>query len=107
MNVVRRRKYEGSAAGIDEKASVGACDKFPAQKGLDLGGHKAAAIALILKRADITLVSEMDEELVRSIFLEPEKSVQRAFDKALLKHGPQATVIVMPYGGSTLPKLIG
>ena len=75
-------------------------------KGFKLGGHKAAAIALILKRADITLVSEMDEELVRSIFLEPEKSVQRAFDKALLKHGPQATVIVMPYGGSTLPKLI-
>ena len=75
-------------------------------KGFKLGGHKAAAIALILKRADITLVSEMDEALVRDIFLEPERSVQRAFDKALLKHGTQAKVIVMPYGGSTLPKLV-
>lgn len=74
-------------------------------QGFKLGGHKAAAIALILRRADIILVSEMDEELVRSIFMQPERSVQRAFDSALEKHGPNASVIVMPYGGSTLPKL--
>ncbi len=75
-------------------------------RGFKLGGHKAAAIALVRRRADIILVSEMDGELVRSIFLEPERSVQRAFDRALERHGANASVIIMPYGGSTLPKLV-
>ena len=36
-----------------------------------LGGHKAAAIAMVLERANIKLVSEMDTSLVRQIFMEP------------------------------------
>ncbi|MBQ1395449.1 MAG: nickel-dependent lactate racemase, partial [Lachnospiraceae bacterium] len=34
-----------------------------------LGGHKAAAIGMVLDRANIDLVSEMDDDFVRSIFL--------------------------------------
>ena len=68
-----------------------------------LGGHKAAAIAMVLENAEIMLVSEMAEELVRSIFLTPCRSAQAAFDKAMAKHGPDATVIAMPFGGATLP----
>ena len=74
-------------------------------RGFKLGGHKAAAIALILRRADIYLVSEMEPELVEKIFLKPEKSVQAAFDRALCEHGMDAKVIIMPYGGSTLPRV--
>ena len=73
-------------------------------KDFQLGGHKAAAISLVLKDADIYLVSEMEEDFVRSIFLEPFKSAQEAFDTAFKKHGDKATVIAMQYGGSTLPK---
>lgn len=69
-----------------------------------LGGHKAAAIAMVLEKADIYLVSEMDEELVKNIFMEPYKSLEKAFEKAMEKHGKEAKIIVMPYGGSTLPK---
>ena len=47
----------------------------------------------------------MDPDFVRSIFLNPRKSAQEALDKALLKYGPNATVIAMPYGGATLPIL--
>ena len=68
-----------------------------------LGGHKAAAIAQILEYADISLVSDMEPEFVRSIFMEPYTDLQQAFDDAMAKHGPDATVIVMPFGGATLP----
>lgn len=76
------------------------------RKDFQLGGHKAAAISLVLKDADIYLVSAMDEAFVKSMFLKPFKSAQEAFDTAFKKHGANATVIAMPYGGSTLPKEI-
>ena len=69
-----------------------------------LGGHKAAAIAMVLQKADIILVSDLPDDFVRSIFLKPAHSAQEAFDEALKKYGPEATVIAMPYGGSTLPR---
>ena len=68
-----------------------------------LGGHKAAAIAMVLQNAQIDLVSEMDPDFVRGIFLNPRKSAQEALDAAFAKYGPDATVIAMPYCGATLP----
>ena len=53
------------------------------RKNFKLGGHKAAAIAQILKRADIRLVSEMDPNFVRSIFMEPYESLAPAFADAM------------------------
>jgi nickel-dependent lactate racemase len=76
------------------------------RKDFQLGGHKAAAISLVLRDADIYLVSAMDEAFVKSMFLKPFKSAQEAFDTAFKKHGANAKVIAMPYGGSTLPKEI-
>ena len=68
-----------------------------------LGGHKAAAIGMVLENAAIDLVSEMDPDFVRSIFLNPQPSAQKALDEAFQKYGPDATVIAMPFGGATLP----
>ncbi len=73
-------------------------------KDFQLGGHKAAAIAMVLQNADIYMVSEMEPDFVRSIFLTPYPSLQKAYAAALEKYGPDATVITMPYGGSVLPK---
>ncbi len=70
-----------------------------------LGGHKAAAIAMTLEKADVYLVSELEPEFVRSIFLTPKPSAQAALDDAFRKLGPDATVLAMPYGGSTLPRV--
>lgn len=69
-----------------------------------LGGHKAAAIAMVLERASIFLVSEMEPEFVKSLFMEPFQQIQRAYDEASARLGRDASIIVMPYGGSTLPK---
>lgn len=68
-----------------------------------LGGHKAAAIGMVLENARIDLVSEMDDDFVRSIFLNPQPSAQKAFDEAMVRYGAGATVIAMPFGGATLP----
>ena len=72
-----------------------------------LGGHKAAAIAMVQERADIYLVSEMEPDFVRSLFMTPFVSVEEAYTAAKKKLGEDASVILMPYGGSTLPKCLG
>ena len=72
-----------------------------------LGGHKAAAIAMTLKKADIYLVSDLEDDFVRSIFLTPQPDVQTALDRAFAVLGPDATVLAMPFGGSTLPQIVG
>lgn len=69
-----------------------------------LGGHKAAAIAMVLQNAEIYMVSEMNPDFVRRIFLKPFATLQEAYDAALAKHGKNATVLTMPYGGSVLPR---
>lgn len=70
-----------------------------------LGGHKAAAIAMVMQHADIYLVSDMDPEIVKSIFMTPFSTVQEAYDAAKRKLQKKASVIAMPYGGSTLPRV--
>ncbi len=75
------------------------------QQNFQLGGHKAAAIAMVLEDADIYLVSELEPEFVKQIFLTPFASAQAALDAALKQCGGDAGIIVMPYGGSTLPLL--
>lgn len=70
-----------------------------------LGGHKAAAIAMVLERAKIFLVSEMPDALTEKCFLTPFPTAQAALDEAFRQLGKSATVLAMPYGGSTLPVL--
>ncbi len=69
-----------------------------------LGGHKAAAIALVEQTADVYLVSDWPDEAVRDIFMTPFPSAADALAVAFSVCGPQATVLAMPYGGSTLPR---
>ena len=75
------------------------------KRDFQLGGHKAAAIAMVLENADIYLVSEMEDALAEKCFLQPFSSAQAAFDAAIAKLGKDAKIIAMPCGGSTLPCL--
>ena len=52
------------------------------------------------------LVSDLEPDFVRSIFLTPQPSVQAALNAAFEKLGPDATALAMPYGGSTLPRIV-
>ncbi|MCX8130688.1 MAG: nickel-dependent lactate racemase [Clostridia bacterium] len=73
------------------------------QKNFELGGHKAAAIALVQKKAKIYLVSDLDKNFVKSMFMEPFDDMNAALKQAFIEQGNEAKVILMPYGGSTLP----
>ena len=70
-----------------------------------LGGHKAAAIMMVLQKARIILVSGLEPDFVKSVFLEPCDSIEKALNIALNDLGPDAKVLAMPYGGSTLPRI--
>ena len=74
------------------------------QREFRLGGHKAAAIAIVLEHADIYLVSDLEPEFVKTLFMTPFDTLQSAYDAAAAKLGGSASVLVMPYGGSTLPR---
>ena len=72
-----------------------------------LGGHKAAAIAMVLEKSDVYFVSDMPDEQVKETFMAPYHDLDQAIADAFAKLGPNAGVIVMAHAGSTLPYLPG
>lgn len=68
-----------------------------------LGGHKAAAIAMVLEKAKIFMVSDLPFELMEQISMVPFSSLQEAVDAALLELGEDSRILIMPEAGSTLP----
>lgn len=73
------------------------------QREFVLGGHKAAAVASVLKRAKVYLVSALPAESVRRCGLVPFDDLGEAVEIALGEVGPEASVTVLPQGGSILP----
>lgn len=67
-----------------------------------LGGHKAAAVAMAMKQADVYLVSALPQDFVRSIGFHPFESPDEALRRALTHVGGAATLAVMPDGSSVL-----
>lgn len=63
-----------------------------------LGGHKAAAVAGLLDRADVYLVSEFPDDVVRRMCMTPFSSVDEAVAAALARAGDSARCLVVPHG---------
>ncbi len=70
-----------------------------------LGGHKAAAIAMVLKNSDVYLVSSLKKEISEKTFMKHFDSVELAIKKAIEKTNQEPKIIIMPQAGSTLPIL--
>jgi len=68
-----------------------------------LGGHKAAAVASVLKRATVYMVSALPADLVRRCGLVPFANLDTALTSALERLGPEPSVLALPQGGSILP----
>ena len=68
-----------------------------------VGYHKAAKLAEIALWAEMWAVTDLDEEVIRSVFMTPYHDLQQALDAALAKLGPEAQVLVMPNGSITVP----
>ena len=73
------------------------------RENFELGGHKAAAIALVEKKAQVFIVSDMPHEMSKRLFMEPFDSMDAALSNAFSALGDDASVLLMPHGGSTLP----
>lgn len=69
-----------------------------------LGFHKSARIAEFVQRAQFWAVSELDPELVRSLFIRPFPNLQSAIDEAL-KQKPNGKIVVVSSAGTTVPIL--
>jgi nickel-dependent lactate racemase len=77
------------------------------QREFVLGGHKAAAVASVLKRATVFLVSALPDESARCCGLVPFDDLGEAIEAALREVGRAADMIVIPHGGSVLPVVSG
>ena len=73
------------------------------QREFVLGGHKAAGIANIERRAKVYLVSSMPEDLVQHLFMTPFPGLNEALEVALQDLGPDSQVLVLPQAGSIIP----
>ncbi|MDD2573317.1 MAG: nickel-dependent lactate racemase [Bacillota bacterium] len=70
-----------------------------------LGGHKAAAIARVVKKAEVFMISAMDKRDIEAVFFTKKESVQKALDDAISIVGKHAKVLVIPQGGSVFPSV--
>lgn len=71
-----------------------------------LGYHKAGKMAEVFLRAEVRAVTELSDDLLRSIFIVPEHDLQKAVDDALEKKGPDAKVLFLLDGSVTVPRPI-
>jgi len=71
-----------------------------------LGGHKGAFVAQAVKRARIFWVSDLPPAQVETLFFKPFNYLQDAVDLACSTIGKDAGVLVLPWGGLTVPYVL-
>ncbi|MDR1241783.1 MAG: nickel-dependent lactate racemase [Deltaproteobacteria bacterium] len=84
--------------------------KWPPRKVMDeikkhfvLGGHKAYGYAKVAAEKEVSMITDMDEELVALLYARKFSTVQQAVDAACSKYGPGAKWAYMPEGSLSLP----
>ena len=75
--------------------------------GYKLGYHKAAKMAEINLWAQSWAVSELSDDQMRAVHLKPYHDLNKALNDAISEKGKDATIIVLPFGSMTVPKIIG
>jgi len=69
-----------------------------------LGFHKSVRIAEFVQNAQFWAVTEMDPEMLQSLFIRPFPDLQSAMDEAL-KQKSNGKILVVPSAGTTVPIL--
>ena len=70
-----------------------------------LGYHKAAKMAEISLWAQTWAVSDLTDDEMRAVHLKPYHDLQKALDEALKEKGENASIIILPFGSMTVPKV--
>lgn len=68
-----------------------------------IGGHKAAMISKITSKCDVYAVTELNNDEVKKGGFSSFSNLDSALNDAFRVQGSDASVILMPVGGSTLP----
>jgi nickel-dependent lactate racemase len=76
------------------------------QHGFIIGGHKAAAIAAVLKRARVRLISSLVDDSLSRLGIQLSGDASGAVAAALADAGEGAVVLALPDAGSSLPLVI-
>jgi len=63
-------------------------------------------LARVLQKADIYLVSELNENELGNIGLKHARTVENAISKGLKKHGPDGQILILPHGPQIIPHII-
>ena len=70
-----------------------------------LGGHKAYAIAKVAKEVDLILLSSLNKELTKKLFMEPAEDIEQAIKLIREKHGDGFRSYIIPSGSTILPQI--
>jgi lactate racemase len=100
---------EGSGSAVAEQAMKECGDPdLMAEKlraNFQLGAHKSYAITRLMKKARYILVSSMPADLAHLFLFTPAKDMDEALKLAFESVGPSPSIVLMPKGSLTVPKL--
>jgi nickel-dependent lactate racemase len=70
-----------------------------------LGYHKAARIAELSQKAEICVVSEIEDKILQDMFMRPFDSLQEAVNSSMDKKGKDAKILIITDGANTIPRV--
>ena len=76
------------------------------EKKFVLGGHKAFAIARVVKEVEVILISSLPQDKVRKLFFIPLEDISQALNYVKDKYGEDFQAYILPSGNNTVPKII-
>lgn len=74
-------------------------------RGFKLGGHKAFAIAQVLREKEVILVSDLGPEMTKKLYMTYAPDLQAALEYVRNKHGEDYACYVMPQAGMIFPEI--
>ncbi|MDR1702570.1 MAG: nickel-dependent lactate racemase [Sporomusaceae bacterium] len=100
---------EGSGSAAYEKTmqEYNTPDKVEAllRSNFQIGAHKAYAVTRLMKKAEFILVSTLPPELSKTLLFTPASTIEEALSIAYEKLGKDPSVILMPQGSLTVPRV--
>ncbi|MBN1694244.1 nickel-dependent lactate racemase [candidate division WOR-3 bacterium] len=94
--------YKLLSSSIDPEKIIKA-----AKEDYRLGYHKAARIAELSKKAEICAVSEIEDKILKGMFIKPFDSLREAVNRSMSKKGKGARIFIVTDGGNIIPKAGG
>lgn len=100
---------EGSGSAVAEQA-MRDCSNIDLMAerlcaNFQIGAHKSYAITRLMKKARYILVSSLDPDLARLFLFTPAKDMDEALALAMEAVGPKPSIVLMPKGSLTVPKI--